>query len=512
MMRNDSSRHPIALALLAAAALAASPAGAATTAPIDAFVCAAARRSPGSARPAPVAGVAVADQFASASATVKPVSRLCAPASLDGAAPLDATIQLVRHGLRESAQRAKIAGVAIDNALGAQSFDLGKASALLAPTAVDPATTPSVPDFASHAVDRYRCYPAHASGSPAFAPAGTVLHLTDASGATHDLEVRRPSQLCTAADVAGVEKKNAAWHLACYAVRPVRATRARGLHVDSGFGAATLDTTATREVCLPSRAVYACNGAPELCDRRFDQVSYATTHNAFSNAEDGFTGPNQHNSVAHQLADGVRAFMLDTHYDGATVALCHEYCVLGERTLLATLIDMREFLERNPYEVVSIIFESYVSAADTAAVFDAAGLMPYVHAQGVADPWPTLRELIAEGRRMVVFTDSGGGTYPWYMNVWSYAFETHYSFASPEELDCSTNRGNPSNRLFILNHFLTRIFGSPDLADQINHNPLFIDRALACEAADHALPNFVTVDFYDIGDVMKVVAQLNGLL
>ena len=34
---------------------------------------------------------------------------------------------------------------------------------------------------------------------------------------------------------------------------------------------------------------------------------------------------------------------------------------------------------------------------------------------------------------------------------------------------------------------------------------------LACAATDAALPNFVTVDHYDIGDVMKVVAQLNGL-
>jgi hypothetical protein len=512
MIRNARRWNPLSLLLGVAAAMACAPAYADVTAPIDAFVCAAARRSPGSERPAAVADVAVADQFASAATSIEPANRLCAPASLDGAPPVNGVIQLVRHAARPAGPRPHPRGVAIDNALGAQVLDLGRPSALLAPSAVDAASTPPVPDFASHAVDRYQCYPARAAGDPgAFAAAGTVLHLRDASGATRDLEVRRPRRLCAAADVAGVAQKNAAWHLACYDVRPLPAERARGLHVDTGFGAATLDLGATKEVCLPSRAVYACNGAPELCDRRFDQVSYATTHNAFSNAEDGFTGPNQRYSVKRQLADGVRAFMLDTHYDGALVALCHEYCIIGERPLLATLTDMREFLEQNPYEIVSIIFESYVSAADTAAVFDAAGLLPHVHAQGVADPWPTLRELIAADQRLVVFTDHEGGAYPWYHDVWAYAFETHYSFATPADLDCSTNRGNPANSLFILNHFLTHVFGSPALADEINHNPLFIDRAEACAAADAALPNFVTVDFYDIGDVMKVVAKLNGL-
>jgi len=481
--------------------------------PPDAFVCSAAGRSPGSEKPLPH-GAEIADQLASRRpATVKRADRLCTPAGLTGTPPADGDVHLVRHGLRPTGRLPKIKGVAIDNALGAHALDLGRPSALLAPSLVDPGATPPALDFSSHGVDRYQCWSARAAGGPsAFAPAGTILQVTDAAGTTRALEVRSPRRLCTAADVGVVEeKKNAGWHLACYAVRPVPATRVRGQHVDDDFGAATLDVTAPKEVCLPSRAVHACNGAPELCDRRYDEVSYATTHNANSNAQEGFTGPNQQYGVTRQLEDGVRGLMLDTHYDAGSVMLCHAFCSLGKRPLVDTLIEIREFLEREPYEIVSIIFESYVSAADTQAAFAAAGLLPYVHAQGVADPWPTLREMIASDRRLVVFTDSGGGTYPWYHHVWNYAFETHYSFATPANLSCAPNRGNPANRLFILNHFLTQVFGSPALANQINHDPLFIDRANACAAANAALPNFVTVDFYDIGDTFSVVRALNGL-
>ena len=45
----------------------------------------------------------------------------------------------------------------------------------------------------------------------------------------------------------------------------------------------------------------------------------------------------------------------------------------------------------------------------------------------------------------------------------------------------------------------------------VNYNPLFIERALQCEEQGNALPNFVAVDFYDIGDLFDVVDALNGL-
>jgi hypothetical protein len=479
--------------------------------PPDGFVCSAAQRSPGSARPAS-SGVALADQFGAGATTVKQADRLCVPASVGAAPPSDPATWLVRRNARTAGRTAKVRGVRIDNALGAHDLDLARPSAVLLPTAIDGNATPAPLDFASHGVDRYRCWNARAAGSPSsFAPAGTVIEMADLLRGVRQYEIHRPKRLCVATDMDGVEKKNARSHLACYDVRPAPAGRTRGSFIHDGLGAATLDTTAVKEVCLPSRAVWSCNGAPELCDRRYDEVSYATTHNAMSNAQDSFTLPNQQYDVTRQLEDGVRGLMLDTHDSAGVVSLCHALCQLGQRPLVDTLIEIREFLEREPYEVVSIIFESYVSAADTAAAFTAAGLDPYLHAQGVAAPWPTLREMIATDRRLVVFTDSGGGTFPWYHHVWNYAFETHYSFATPAQLSCAPNRGNPANRLFILNHFLTQAFGKPELAEQVNHNPLFIDRANQCAAANGALPNFVTVDFHDIGDTFAVVKALNGL-
>lgn len=269
-----------------------------------------------------------------------------------------------------------------------------------------------------------------------------------------------------------------------------------------------------------------CNGHVALCDRAYDTVRTVTTHNAMSNSTDGWIGPNHHLDVPAQLAAGVRGLMLDTYragdlnsfglvqvpdVDPDTPYLCHTICALGSQPLVEGLAEIREFLDTEPGAVATLILESYLDADLTAAAFDAAGLtqMTYVHPGGA---WPTLGEMIDAGSRLVVLTDDAADpAHPWLMPVWTHAFETHFSNGVPEDFSCADNRGSPSNDLFILNHFLTDVFGSPDLAELVNHNPFLLDRALECEGFHSTAATFVTVDFSSIGDVHAAVAALNGL-
>jgi hypothetical protein len=252
-----------------------------------------------------------------------------------------------------------------------------------------------------------------------------------------------------------------------------------------------------------------CNGSPVLCDRAFDEVAYVTTHNAYANAADGFAGPNQENDVPTQLERGARALMLDVYDLGGEVVQYHGIQALGVRPLRETLLELKDFLDANPREVVSLIFESYVPGEMLAAEFDAVGLTEMAHSQVPGEAWPTLGAMIEGGARLVVFTDSGGGARSWLHPVWNHAFETHYSFAEPEDFDCAPNRGDPAHPLFILNHFLTQTLGSAALAEQVNYNPLLEERVARCASENDAFPNFITVDFENIGDVYDVVAQWN---
>jgi hypothetical protein len=475
------------------------------------YVCYTARRSSGAAKFVPRAGVPVADRFGARATDLRRPKHVCAPASVDLFAQRDPSTFLVTYQ-----QQKPSPAPAVQTRLraGDLTVDLLKPALATTPAATDPATTPPAPDPAEHDVNGYQCWDAKQSKGVAPVDVARTVTVSDAYGADRTYRLKRLVRVCTPAQIDGADVERGGASLACYRAKRTGAKPAtpRGLRVRDAFGTQALDLGREDMLCLPTTLDDGtCNGHAALCDRRYDQVAYATTHNAMSNADEGWLGPNQQHGLTKQLEDGIRGLMLDTHYDAGVAHLCHSFCQIGKEPLVSGLLKIRRFLDLHPQEVVTIIFEAYISEADTEAAFAAAGLLPYVHVQPVGEPWPTLGTLIQNDTRLVVFTDVRGSR-PWHHYVWDYASETPYSFETPEQLSCAPNRGNPSRPLFILNHFLTQILGSPQLASQINYNPLFIERALACQTARSRLPNFVTVDFYDIGDVFPVTAALNGLL
>lgn len=261
--------------------------------------------------------------------------------------------------------------------------------------------------------------------------------------------------------------------------------------------------------CAPPAVVpAACNGAEHLCARRYDEVAYATSHNAMSNQQERWIAPNQQVTVTRQLEDGMRGLMLDTHDHEGVAHLCHGFCSAGRKPLVDGLREIDEFLRCHPAEVVTLVFESYVTPEATAAAFEDSGLMARVFEKGDG-PWPTLREMIDSGERVVVLTDDGSRAFGWYHHVWDHAWETHFAAETPEDLSCAPNRGDPANDLFVFNHFLTNPVAGRHLAEMVNHDPFLSDRLAECRRDSGRFPNFVTVDFHDIGDVLSATAALN---
>ena len=208
--------------------------------------------------------------------------------------------------------------------------------------------------------------------------------------------------------------------------------------------------------------------------------------------------------------------MIDVYdYFGIPTAY-HSIFALGTIPLSKLFNHINTFLNNNPNEIITIILECHVTANDIENEINQSGLSDHLYTHN--SEWPTLQSMIDNNNRLVIFTDvdDASGSQDWYHYIWDHAVETHYSVNTINDFTFDFNRGDPMNDLFIfiLNHFVVDPilgYGLYNESADVNANPFFINRALDCQSQTNKFPNFVTVDYYELGDGFSVVNQLNGV-
>ncbi|HET6831885.1 MAG TPA: hypothetical protein VFH44_11110 [Solirubrobacterales bacterium] len=328
-----------------------------------------------------------------------------------------------------------------------------------------------------------------------------------------------------------------------------------------------------RSQARPPGAPEACNGYPQLCAKRIDQVTIPATHNAMSAAaEPGWFLPNQRYGIVRQLDDGIRGLLIDSHYgiprgEGAgrefgsvitdlarenktrqevveelgeeTVVraenligrlafgeephgdaepyLCHVICELGATKLGTALAKIDDWLRTHPDEFLVIVIEDYVSPEETAQAFERTGLLHYAYTPEPAAVPPTLGELIERDKRLMILAehDNGDGKYPWYQSAFDLIQETPYTFKTVDDItgrrSCRENRGDPDNPLFQINNWIEKVPRDPGLQGEINALDVLGERAQTCRRVRGMEPNVIAVDYYNEGDVIGVAKALNGI-
>jgi hypothetical protein len=342
--------------------------------------------------------------------------------------------------------------------------------------------------------------------------------------------------------------------------RPRRRTVIAAGAVLLGGGVIALATLADTGAPAPLKKteITACNGLAELCDRRLDQVVLAGTHNSMSAADrPGWLFANQARPIPRQLNDGVRLMLLDPHYgivdregrvrtdleaEGTTrnrvasrlggdavraaerlagrldlvpatgkrrLYLCHTLCELGAERMSSTLREIRGWLERHRAEILVIVLESSVEPAEVEQEFADAQLEPYLATLPRDRALPTLRQMVVSGRRLVVLDENDGGDASWYQPGFLFAQDTSISAFTSSPSACDPNRGTPESPLLIMNHWVDRFPPPPTAAQAVNRRSVLSRRIRACRERLGRVPNAIAVDFYDRGDVIAVVRELN---
>ena len=302
----------------------------------------------------------------------------------------------------------------------------------------------------------------------------------------------------------------------------------------------------------------ACNGAPELCGRRLDEVVFParTTRCPPQTFRTGCSR-SRSGGIPRQLQDGIRALLFDVHYgvpvegrvktdidqetrsrakldqavgkegvdaamrirdrlagkaEGARAAyLCHGFCELGRRHSRGP---------RSPPRVPDPEPERGADPGDR-GLRVAPGSRRGVRRKRPRRPRlpkgapPALADVARDDRhaeRVLVLTESGRPGIAWIHPAFLVMQETPYHFKEPSELSCAPNRGGTQGSLFLMNNWIdTTPAPKPSNAAVVNAQDALLGRARDCEAKRKIRPTVVAVDFYKTGDLFRVVRNLNGV-
>ncbi len=207
---------------------------------------------------------------------------------------------------------------------------------------------------------------------------------------------------------------------------------------------------------------FACNGDQRLCEKRYNEVTFPTTHNAQSYIPTipipkpflllpfewakglanrlNLNVNDQDLSLKLQLYKGVRAMKLRIMTVENTPYVCHgltdgvknrienhfckslpfqavrnscgrsiasvDPCIVdpSATSLKDILIEIRDFLFQNPTELITLFFENYFDNLEVLSQeIKASGLGTLAYHQNTEKPWPKLKELIRTQKRLILF-------------------------------------------------------------------------------------------------------------
>ncbi|KAG8416666.1 hypothetical protein J3458_007233 [Metarhizium acridum] len=305
---------------------------------------------------------------------------------------------------------------------------------------------------------------------------------------------------------------------------------------------AAATTAAVPSASSTSSSGQACNNSPTLCGRQYNAVTHMGAHNS-AFLRDSSTGNslagNQFKNATAALNAGLRLLQAQVHKPNSTLELCHTSCdLLDAGALESWLKDINAWVTKNPNDVVTLLLvnSDTASASDYAAVFESSGLAKVGYkpqSNVVTSTWPTLQSMISANARVVTFVtnmDYSAST-PYLLPEFDHVFETPFEVTTIGGFNCTVDRpskANPASSslsngfMSLVNHFKYQsLVGSiqvPDV-DAINtvnsagtsETGNLGKHLQQCKTEWNKAPNFVLVDFWDKGDPIAALDNMNGV-
>jgi hypothetical protein len=299
-----------------------------------------------------------------------------------------------------------------------------------------------------------------------------------------------------------------------------------------------------------------CNGQ-DICNRKYGEVTFPATHNSYAVDCMGDKGTdyvdfchwanmaagagslnildvttNHEKGLRSQWKRGIRGFLIDTYEVGpnkdtiskakarvglspqaSAIKLCHADCALGQVDAIKWFKELKRLMASSPNDIVTLwIEDGKVKRHQTREVLRKAGFKKWwdVHKKVTSKPSQSIRsqkiaDLISDGNQLVVAFQSGKGAQ---QNSWVLRNQGDLH----KQARCKLGGGNISpNNLYVMNQFMSIHAGTPsrDMSILANMKANVHKRLCMCEGYAGVKPSLVTVDHFQVGDVVGATKEFN---
>lgn len=263
----------------------------------------------------------------------------------------------------------------------------------------------------------------------------------------------------------------------------------------------------------------------DLRNKPFNKVCWLASHNSFANKQDGWIYAQQGLNIKNQFKLGVRCFLIDIHWFYDTKSLCcssktTETLILAHgknialnyiqnpnvpRKIEIFLIEIRDLLLNNPSEIITLYIEDYTEDRGVVKlkhILKKLKLLDLCYVK--TNKWLKISQMINTNKRLFIITSHRTEV------VNNSKFMMSVNILKENDYQKNPSGGlvrRKNGELALFNHFKILKL---DFAKKYNSFDKINTRLEGFISSFGVYPNYVTLDYIENGDGMKIVTMINN--
>lgn len=110
------------------------------------------------------------------------------------------------------------------------------------------------------------------------------------------------------------------------------------------------------------------------------------------------------------------------------------------------LLTIKNTLESKPEKILTLFLDFNVNVNELSALIDESGIHPYLFEFSERGEWPSLKEMVDSGKRLIIFCMQEHRSSPdWLHYIWDYAVEPYYSILEAPVFVGEFLKGDPEH-------------------------------------------------------------------